>query len=170
MTGSNKITKRVWLNDKETLAISQALSGEAKLIFQLMASTGLRSTGLFETKWLSFNHKLCTLQVKGNNTIIPVATSDALLELRESAESEDQMIFSHTYKMVWDKVSRTYFRLGIEQSPGCLKKAKWTFARRHWLTYKNKTHLAKAMGLTTARCIPKIVFNTPGPGRCMFQF
>ena len=135
-----------------------------------MVSTGLRFTALGETKWLSFNHNLCTLDFDNNNKVIPVATATDLLKMRDRAESENELIFTHNYKQVWDKVSRVYFKLGIEQSPGCLKKAKWTFARRHWLTFKNKTHLAKSMGLTTARCIPKIVFNQRGPNRCMFQF
>lgn len=169
-TSINKTASKVWLTDAELKALSNLITGQPKIIFQLMIATGMRFRAIKKTRWDSFNSRLATLDIDGVKCRLPVATAEALEGLRETAKSEDSPIFKVGYKTAWDKTSRAYFKLGIEQKHGCLKIAKWTFARRHYEAYRNKTHLAKAMGLTTTRWIPKKVFEYSGPQACLVQF
>lgn len=167
---SNKTTKKYWLSQAELEAISGQLSGEAKLIFQIMVATGQKFSHIKENTWDAFNAKLDTLDFDGMNFRLPVATSQALMALREKARSGNSEIFKAEYKQVWGRVSRAYFKLGISQDCGVLKLAKLTFARRHYETYRNKSRLARAMGLSTARWMPKEVFNISGPCASLVQF
>ena len=166
----DKTAHKIWLNSGEIKALSDHLSGEARLIFQIMVSTGQRFSRIKKTKWHGFNAGLATLDFAGQNRRLPVATARALAELRKTAVSGETPIFKMQYKQVWNQVSKAYFKAGIKQSAGCLKMAKLTFARRHFETYRNKARLARDMGLTTARWIPKAVFQFSGPPACLVQF
>ena len=166
----NITASKYWLSQAELEAISGQLSGEAKLIFQIMVATGQRFSHIKEATWQGFNANLATLDFKGLNTRLPVATTEGILALREKALSENSKIFKTQYKRVWDKVSRVYFKLGIEQKVGCLKLAKLTYARRHFETFQNKSKLARDMGLTTTRWLPKEIFKYSGPCASLVQF
>ena len=167
----NKTTSgKYWLTHKELTDISEHLHGEAKLIFQIMVATGQSFANIKETKWGYINPLLSTLNINAVHYSIPLATSKALTTLREQAESETSLIFKQVYRSVWNQASKVYFKLGIDQSHGVLKLPKWTFARLHFKTYRNKAKTAKAMGLTTTRYIPKPVFQNIGPEPCPIQF
>lgn len=169
--GSNKTTPgKYWLTNNELANISTALYGESKLIFQIMVATGQTFEKIADLKWDCLNTRLSTIKTSGEHYIIPEKTAIALDALREKAESETSLIFKQNYKQTWIHVSKVYFALGIDQSAGVLKLAKWTYARLHFQTYRNKTSLAKAMGITTCRHIPKQVFNITGPTPCLVQF
>ena len=135
-----------------------------------MVATGQRFSQITKTTWQGLNAGLATLDFGGHTRRIPVATARDLAELRKSAVAGDKPIFKMKYKKTWNQVSRAYFKAGIRQNAGCLKMAKLTYARRHFETYRNKTRLARDMGLTTARWIPKAVFQFSGPPACLVQF
>lgn len=168
--GRDKTAHKVWLSDREIKALSDNLSGEARIIFQVMVATGQRFSRIKKTTWDGLNAELSTLDFGGHNRRLPVATARALAELRKTATSGETPIFKMQYKQAWNQVSRAYFRAGIRQNAGCLKMAKLTYARRHFETYRNKSRLARDMGLTTARWIPKAVFQFSGPPACLVQF
>ena len=167
---SKKTTKKYWLSQAELEAVCSLLSGEAKLIFMLMSSTGQKFSDIVELKWQAFNAKMETLDFGGLNFRIPTAAAEGFLALRENAQSENEVIFKSAYKPVWNRVSRSYFKLGIDQDCGVLKLAKLTFARRHYETYRNKSSLARAMRISTPRWIPKQVFDFQGPCASLVQF
>lgn len=169
--GINKTAPKLWLSQSEIQAVSQAIQGtQARLIFQIMVATGQKFSRIKETQWLAFNKRLNTLDFNNHNTCLPDTTALELSILRQTAKAEDCPIFSISYRQAWQQVSRAYFKVGIEQTAGPLKLAKYSFARRHYETYQNKKKLADDMGLTTARWIPKQVFNYTGPTACLVQF
>ena len=168
--GINKTAPKFWLSQAEILSINDHLNGQPKLLFQIMVATGLQFSHIRETKWSGFNALLNTLEINGQNKKLPLATAKALLALRKTALAEDDNVFSVCYEYTWGRVSRACYALDIEQGKGVLKLAKWTYARRHFETFKSKKRLATDMGLTTTRWIPKQVFQYQGPTASLFQF
>ena len=168
--GINKTALKFWLSQGELSAISDRLCGQPKLIFQVMVATGQQYSHIREARWTGFNSLLNTMEINGQNYRIPVATAKALMERRQSALSESDQVFSVCYEYTWGRVSRACYALGIDQGKGVLKLAKWTYARRHFETYQNKSKLARDMGLTTCRWIPKQVFDFKGPTASLVQF
>lgn len=168
--GNGKTTMKYWLSEKEYLSLSGQLSGETKIIFQLILSTGQQFKRLKKLQWSVFNSRLATLNVGDRVCKIPVATALSLDNLRNNAESEDSPIFTIQYNQAWWQASRAYYSLGIDQTAGCLKLPKFTFARKHFEIYKNKAKLARDLGLSTTRWIPKQVFQTTGQSGCLIQF
>ena len=161
--------RKFWLSEPEYRQISKHLSGESKALFQLLLTTGQQFRKLQEIRWHSFNARLGTIDLGDRVANIPIETANTMDQLRDKAISESSHIFSMLYKNCWWHVSQVYFKLGICQKAGCLKLPKFTYARKHFDIYRNKTRLAKDMGLTTTRWIPKPVFQTSGESGCLIQ-
>ena len=169
ITTPRKIEKH-WLTGSQSREISRELKGQDRLIFQILVSCGQRFSRINDLKWESFNAKLRTLNFGLITFRIPVATALALEKMRANAVGEGSRIFSTTYKPVWHRTSSVYYKLGIDQSVGCIRKARLTFARRHFIYYRNKVSLAFCMDLKSIRWIDKSVFKVNGPTPCLIQF
>ena len=165
-----KTSQKLWLSSTEFKQVSDFLNGDTRLIFQIIVATGHRVLKIRETTWDCFNASTQTLQINRVNCKLPLATTKALFEKRVQAQSESDKIFKLSYKTIWDKTSRAYFALNIDQGPGCLKLAKYSFARRHFQEFGNKSQLARDLGLTTARFIPNAVFQNVGHKPHFIQF
>ena len=159
-----------YLTDNELKMLSNQLTGESCLVFMLMVSTGRRFREIKKIRWSSFNSLLNTLEIAGVNFNIPVACGLLISSLREQALSENSPIIKKSYKQVWDKTSRAYFSLGISQDYGILKRARLTYCRKHYQLYRNKARLARDLGVTTTRWIPKPVFEIKNTQPCLVQF
>ena len=165
-----KTAIRYWLTQAELSSINDRLKGQPKAIFQVMVATGQQFSHIREASWSGFNSRLSTLEINGQHYRLPEATAQALMELREKATGESEQVFSVCYEYTWGRVSRACYALGINQSKGVLKLLKWTYARKHYETYKSKARLARDMGLSTCRWLPKPIFEFKGPTASLVQF
>ena len=172
--GTNRQKSRstkCWLNSKQIKAISDKMRGEAKIVFQLMTSTGQRFNDLAEVKWEDCNFKASTIKIGNVLCRIPFVTSKILKRLKKSRGGESgDYIIKKRYQPIWKTTSTTFYALDIDQEFGCLKRAKMTFARRHFLIYKCKKKLAQAMNLSSVRRLPAEIFKTNNLPICLVQF
>ena len=163
-------TNKNWLTGSQSREISRELKGQDQLIFQILVATGQRFSRINNLKWESFNARMRTLTFGSVTCRIAKSTADGLAKMRADADGEGSRIFNTTYKPVWNRTSRVYFKVGIDQAIGCIRRARLTFARRHYLVYRDKCRLAQAMGIRSTRWIDKSLFEVSGPPPCLIIF
>lgn len=161
--------KQHWFKDDELRNIKEILSAHRQsfIVFQLLLLSGQKFARLNKTTWDDFNARLGVLTIHGRAYHLPPELTEALLELRDQATGENQLIITMKYKKFWERLARACLRIGLPELGVLVLRN--TFAYKHFQTYQSKNRLKKDLGLSTIRYLPKQIFTVRPVQPSLFQ-
>lgn len=166
-------TPRFWLSEVELKQVIGILKHtETRVLAMLVSSLGFKYSDFTDLKWSCLNAVTGDLFIKGAYRALPKQALTELLALREQATAEDALIFKTLYKNAWHRVSGAFYKADICQAKGVFRLLKWSYCRLHFLKYRSKKRLAKAIGIRSTRYLPRAIFEIKALASqpCLIEF